>query len=98
MHSPTQALAWELWGRHRWGLAVVLLMLLIAGVLFNTRLAGPVEPTSAILCSLQFVLALVYVAAIFAYGFESKLEVRESGFPARQFALPVRTMFLVGWP
>src|SRR5438874_2221054 len=97
MRSPTLALAWQHWGRHRWGLAVVLLFLAIVAGLFQ-GMPGGVTPLSAFLCSVQFVLVLIYVTAVFSYGFESKLELRESGFPTRLFVLPVRTVQLVGWP
>jgi hypothetical protein len=98
MHSPAAALAWELWGRHRWGLSAVLFYLLAFAVVINVLPAGDVNPQHALLGSIQFVFALVYVTAVFAYGFESRLEARESGFPARLFTLPVRTSVLVGWP
>jgi hypothetical protein len=98
MHSPTLALAWQLWGRHRLGLAAVLLYLLATAVVFNALPAGTLEDRHGALMSIQFVIALIYVAAVFAYGFESRLEARESGFPTRLFTLPVRTGVLVGWP
>jgi hypothetical protein len=98
MHSPTLALAWQLWGRHRWGLAAVGAYCVTAAVVFNALPAGILEARHGALMSIQFVLALIYVAAVFAYGFESQLEARESCFPARLFTLPVRTGVLVGWP
>src|SRR5579864_7788990 len=98
MHSPAAALAWELWGRHRWGLAVVLLYLLGFAVVLNVLPSGEVEPLYGLMGSVQFVFALIYVAAVFAYGFECRLEATRSGFPARLFTLPVRTSMLVGWP
>jgi hypothetical protein len=99
MRSPTFAIAWQLWGRHRWGLAVVLAYLFVVALLFQALPAGTLEPTHGILCSIQFVLALAYVAAVFAYGFDSHhLEGKESGFPVWMFKLPVRTSVLVGWP
>jgi hypothetical protein len=98
MRSPALALAWQLWGRHRRGLAVVMAILLVFAVLQRALPAGALEMEHAALCSMQFVFALLYVAAAFAYGFECQLEARESGFPARMFTLPVRTGVLVGWP
>ncbi len=98
MHSPTLALAWQLWGRHRRGLAVVLLYLVATAVVFNALPAGALEPRHGALMSIQFVIGLIYAAAVFAYGFESQLDARESGFPARLFTLPVRTGALVGGP
>ncbi len=98
MHSPTLALAWQVWGRHRRGLAAVLLYLVATAVVFNALPNGTLETRHGALMSIQFVIALIYVAAAFAFGFETQLETRESGFPARLFTLPVRTSVLVGWP
>jgi hypothetical protein len=98
MHSPTLALSWQIWGRHRRGLAAVLLYLAATAVVVNMLPRGTLEDWHGGLASIQFVIALIYVAAVFAYGFESQLETRESGFPARLFTLPVRTSALVGGP
>src|SRR6266508_6637724 len=95
MHSPALALAWQTCRRHRIGLAIVVGLVLALSVVFQT-LSG-VEKY-AYLCTFQFVFALIYVAAVFAYGFESALESGESGFPRRQFTLPVRTAELVLLP
>src|SRR5438128_1328140 len=97
MRSPTLAIAWQLWGRHRRGLAVVVLFLLGFSLLFQALPAEALEKTTAFLWTMQFCFALIYVAAAFAYGFDCRMEVRESGFPARTFTLPVRTSVLVGW-
>jgi hypothetical protein len=39
-----------------------------------------------------------YLLAVFSIGLDARLESRESGFPARLWALPQRTRSLVGWP
>jgi hypothetical protein len=39
-----------------------------------------------------------YYLAVFGFGFAGDLTARQSIFPARMFALPVRTAALVGWP
>src|SRR5437879_1354452 len=98
MHSPMMALAWQHWWRHRVGLAVVLLSLFPLAVFVRLRAVGDPTAMQAYLSSFLFFIALVYVAAVFAFGFETKLEGRESGFPIRLFTLPVRTVVLVGWP
>ena len=97
MHSPGAALAWEFWGRYRWGLSA------FAAYIAACAVAVAVHPFAkpemfASLGSLWFVMALCYVVGVFAYGFEARLEAAESGFPARLFVLPVPTWVLVGWP
>src|SRR4051794_8198657 len=98
MHSSITALAWQHWWRHRLGLALVLLCLLGFAALFQFQPFGRPQPAQGYLTSLLFVVALLYVVAVFAFGFETKLETRESCYPARTFTLPVRTVVLVGWP
>jgi hypothetical protein len=95
MRSPAVALAWEFWGRHRWGLAGV--VALVTGFAAYCA-AVPVSRQSASGSSIWFLIALCYVIGVFAYGFEARLETADSGFPARLFVLPVRTSVLVGWP
>lgn len=95
MHSPAAALAWEFWGRHRWGLAGAAAV--VAGFAAYCA-AVPVSGQFASVSSIWFMMALCYVIGVFAYGFEARLETAESGFPGRLFVLPVRTWVLVGWP
>src|SRR5947207_329575 len=95
MYSPAVALAWEFWGRHRWGLAGV--AGLVAAFAVGCAVSPP-ERTTVLVHTIWFGLGLCYVIGVFAYGFEGRLETAESGFPARLFVLPVRTWVLVGWP
>src|SRR5688500_5588138 len=95
MHSPAAALAWEVWRRHRWGLAGV------GAVVLGFALASavaPLEEQVVTVNSMFFVMGLCYVIGVFAYGFDGRLEAAESGFPARLFVLPVRSGVLVGGP
>ncbi|HYH66926.1 MAG TPA: hypothetical protein VD866_19685 [Urbifossiella sp.] len=94
MHAAV-ALAWEFWGRHRWGLAGA--AALVAGFAASTA-AAPLAAQVAMASTIWFVMALSYVIGVFAYGFEARLEAAESGFPPRLFVLPVPTWLLVGWP
>lgn len=95
MNTPAAALAWELWWRHRLGLAAV--GALVAGFAAYCA-AEPVTGQFASVSSIWFMMGLAYAIGVFAYGFEARLEAAESGFPARLFVLPVRTRVLVGWP
>jgi hypothetical protein len=95
MNSPAAALAWEIWARHRRGLAAA--GALVAGFAVWCAVR-PLAPNTAGLCSMWFALALCYTVGVFAYGLDGRLEATESGFPARLFLLPVRTSVLVGWP
>jgi hypothetical protein len=98
MHSPALALSRQLWGRHRYGLAAVLLYVTAMAVAFNVLPAGEEKTQHAAVVSIQFVAGLIYVAAVFAYGFDLRLEAPQSCFPARLFTLPVRTVGMVAAP
>jgi hypothetical protein len=98
MRSPTLALSRQIWSRHRLGMAIVFAILAAGAVLFEVLPPESLGPAQAAFLSFQFFFALIYVAAVFSYGFDAALERPESGFPKRQFTLPVRTAALVGWP
>jgi hypothetical protein len=101
MHAPALALSWQLWGRHRRGLAVALACWLLFVLL--TLVLPDDESLRRVLWLTGWAsflpLTLGYLIALFAYGFDgASLEARDSGFPARLFTLPVGTRALVGWP
>src|SRR5262245_5582963 len=104
MHSPTRALNWQIWGRHRWGLAGTLL--LVAGLCAvpqaypTTTLTSNVGNTGfpvalALLMPLGFVIPyLAYVFSLIELGNRAG----SSGFPRWMLTLPLRTPWLVLWP
>jgi hypothetical protein len=92
------AITWQFGARHRWGLAAVMLYLLTVATLFRLLPAQSLRQEHGFLVSIHFVIGLMYVATIFAYGFDCQLEGRESAFPPRLFTLPMRTTVLVAWP
>src|SRR5262249_18273810 len=98
MRSAALALSWQLWRRHRFGLASVAVAFVAAAVTFQLLPARWVERTHGFLASMLVVFVLSYVTAVFGYGFDGPLETAGSCFPSRQFALPVRTAVLAGWP
>jgi hypothetical protein len=97
--SPSLALAYFLWTRHRRGLALIAVYWLALILLCRTL---PVESVSGAIwgilfaapCSLAFPLLLVSCS----FSWEAKLETRESGFPSCLRHLPLPTYALVGWP
>lgn len=111
MRSPAIAIAWELVRRHRWGFAALAGYLFLLGatdllVLEPGRVAGLEGPEDigdgvgrfAATVVVPVSLLTYYFLAVFSYGFTGNLAARESGYPARIFALPVSTSALAFWP
>lgn len=103
MRSPAAAFAWELFRRHRWGLAGVglyflflaTLRLLVLGVARIT-FAEPWQFAAAVVVPLAG--TFTYFLAIFTFGLEGDLAGRRSTLPTRRFTLPVTSAALAGWP
>jgi len=104
MHSPALALNWQIWGRHRWGLAAALLV--VAGICAmpqaypSAKLTSDVGSTGvpfmmALLMPFGFVI--LYLAYVFSHA-ELGHRAGSSGFPVWMLTLPVRTPWLVLWP
>jgi hypothetical protein len=104
MHSPALALNWQIWGRHRWGLAGALLVLAIVCAMPqaypSARLTSDVSGTGAPLVMaivMPFAFVMLYLAYVFSHA-ELGNGARSSGFPLWMLTLPVRTPWLVVWP
>jgi hypothetical protein len=107
MRSAALALAWHVWWRYRWGLAMCAagwLVLAALGMFLPRGAWSPALPTDeplfpvAIVVIGSFVAALLFVLYAFSYVVEAQLEAPEGAFPARLFLLPVTTPVLVAWP
>src|SRR6266571_3010545 len=104
MRSPALAIGWEFRRRHLWALIAMggyLLVLAAIKVLF----LGPMEPIRldppdgrAAVVITPLTATYFYLLAAFSFGLAGDLAARPSIYPARMFALPVRTAALVGWP
>ena len=99
MRTPAAALAWQLWGRHRWGLGLALACWLLLALLVAVLPASAHEPLAALAGAVLLPPTLFYVVVVFAYGEDGRpIEGAPSSFPPRQFTLPVPTAALVAWP
>jgi hypothetical protein len=101
MLAPALALPLQLWTRHRLGLAAALACWLLSAAVAALLASNPAgrQFLGMVAGTAALPLTLFYVFAVFAYGLDgAPIEGRQSGFPARQFTLPVRTAALVGWP
>jgi hypothetical protein len=96
--SPALAFGWLVWTRHRLGLTLCaaywLLMVILAHTLPKGSSPSFFVPLNAMLGGAVF----AYLFSSLSMGLDARLERRESGFPARLFALPLRTQSLVAWP
>lgn len=104
MRSAALAIGWEFRRRHVWPLVAIGVYLVVLAVI---RLLGlgpaeiirlvPPDGRAAVLIA-PLATTYSYFLAVFSFGFAGDLTARQSIFPARMFALPVRTAALVGWP
>lgn len=100
MRSPAAAIAWEFRQRHRWGLIVLLLYvvaLAAARVVFRP-IRFESEEAFAFSVLVPLAAAFLYFLAVFSFGLRGDIASRESMYPARMFALPVKTAALAWWP
>jgi hypothetical protein len=99
MRTPGLALAWQLYGRHRLALALLVACWLLFALL-GAMLPGPARgPLAGFAGAVALPPTLFYVLAVFTYGSDNMpIETRRSSFPPRQFTLPVSTAALVAWP
>ena len=104
MHSPALAIAWEFRKRHLWVLIAMAGYLLVLAAI-KLLFLGPMEPIRldppdgrAAVVMTPLTAAFFYLLAAFSFGFAGDLAARQSIYPARMLALPVRTAALVGWP
>jgi len=98
MHSPTLTVLWLTWGRHRWGLAGLLIGLVGLCALHRALPTGTVVSEMAVgVLSISLTLVFIYIIYVFSYA-ELGARVRPSSFPPWLFTLPVPTSRLVLWP
>ena len=104
MQSTALVLNWQVWGRHRWGLAGALV--LVAGICAvpqaypAPKVTGNLGDTGVpvmLAILMPFAFVILYLAYAFSHA-ELGKHVGSSGFPPWMFTLPVRTPWLVLWP
>src|SRR2546430_5739299 len=104
MRSPALAMGWEFRRRHLWSLmARACYLLALASI--KHRFLGPMEPIRldppdgrAAVVITPLTATYFYLLAACSFGLAGDLGARPSIYPARMFALPLRTAALVGWP
>jgi hypothetical protein len=97
MSRAGQAILWQFWRRHHWGLSIDLVFLAIAPAIVAFF---PIDNKRLVADVLGFpgIAVLTHLVGIFSYGFEADLAKKESGYPQRGFVLPVSNWTLTSWP
>ena len=98
MRSPIIALTWEIWRRNAASAGGALAIPLACSLLFPL-FAGAIHASGALrfLCYLAMVISLILLFAVFNHT-EFNPAKHWTGFPYRQFVLPLSTWRLVAWP
>lgn len=97
MRGAGQAISWELCWRHRFGFIVLAVYLAAFAAIkvwvlapeARLRFNPPNELTAFLI--VPAVIAFFYFVGVFTYGLSGDLAARESTFPKRMLALPVKT-------
>jgi hypothetical protein len=98
MRGAGQALLWQLWRRHHWGLSADLAWLTVAPTIVWFLTSDRIKQPVASVFGLLGIGVLTHLVGVFSYGFETDLAKKESGYPLRAFVLPVSTRTLTTWP
>ena len=101
MKTPALAIGWTIWRRHRWGLIATAACVAITAAA-SAGVRAFCDPGDALQMCAMLVMPLfacaLYLASVFAHGFDTDLVTAGTAFPSRMFTLPVRTGALAGWP
>ena len=98
MNGAAQAILWQVWRRHRWGLSADLAYLAIGPAIVELLPLNMGKQPVANLLGLAGIAVLTHLVGVFSYGFEADLAKKESGYPPRDFVLPVSNWTLTCWP
>lgn len=97
MRTPTTALLWEIWQRHRWAIGGIT-ALTLSGRLINVfSMTGPAADEASALTTLCGMLAFLLLFSVFNYT-DSGSSAGLGRFPHRLFTLPVSSLRLVAIP
>src|SRR5262245_6186480 len=102
MHSPGQAILWQIAWRPRWALLAAGLYLLAAVLLshllpknLTIQMGDESVPAVGWFLGMPGLLTSILLIAAFCM---SGHDIKDSGFTTHMFILPVRTSVLVAWP
>ncbi|HZM93219.1 MAG TPA: hypothetical protein VFB92_07365 [Vicinamibacterales bacterium] len=100
MSSPTPALLWEIWRQHRWTVAAIAGLTLVARVIDVVEITGRAADAGIESSPLVTLLAMVAFLLLFAvFNYTDSSGGRGVGqFPRRLFTLPVTALRLVAVP
>jgi len=96
MNSPALIMAWQIWSRHRLGIRISAVCLLLMVIAFPPILRTFDSRAVFVLSMIPAALVSVYVTNLLL--FTDEVGSLTSGYPRRMFTLPVTTRTLVLWP
>jgi hypothetical protein len=97
VRTPTTALLWEIWQRHRWAIGGVAALTLAGRLIDASYTAGPAADEASAVTTLCGIFAFLLLFSVFNYT-DSDSGAGLGRFPHRLFTLPVSSLRLVAIP
>jgi hypothetical protein len=95
--SPTTALLWEIWQRHRWTIGGIASLTMAGRLIDASYTAGPTTDEASAVTTLCGIFAFLLLFSVFNYT-DADQSAGLGRFPHRLFTLPVSSLRLVATP
>jgi hypothetical protein len=97
VRTPTAALLWEIWQRHRWTIGGIAALTLTGRLIDASYTTGPAADEASAVTTLCGMLAFLMLFSVFNYT-DAETSAGLGRFPDRLFTLPVSSLRLVAIP
>src|SRR5205814_7367997 len=97
--SPLAGIGYYLWLRARWGLGLMVLLIVAGGILSRHHPARISPDVIVATCGFLLLYTSIFLVGVFSFAnFKKAIGKADTVFPMHMMTLPVRTRGLVGLP